>query len=160
MKRGFTLLEVLVACVILGILVAAIFPVIGWLIKKARQAQYDSQAARVVQAGTEAAYSVLQADWGAMVPGMVYSPQVVVTADGPRWGMSAGESQVEARFWRRIVVNEICREPQNGEQTACGGVNIVDGNSKEVVTTVRWLEEGNNKEISARLLVVKLDEEI
>ena len=159
MKQGLTIIEVLVALVFLSLVTVSIFPMVGWLITRSRQAQYDSQAAIVMQDGVETAYSVLMTDWNAMTAGEVYSPQVVLTGTGQHWGMSLGESQVEARFTRGVRVETVCRNPGSGEIEDCGPGTDVDDKSKALNTTVRWLEKGIPKQIAASLLVVNLQTE-
>lgn len=155
MKDGMTIVEVLIAIVVLSVTAATVFPAMGWLITRSRTLQYDVAAAAVMQEGMEAAYNVLLSDWGAMEAGKTYSPGVLVAGGRSEWTVTEGESVVETRFTRGITVSAVCRDGQTGERTDCDG-GVEDVNSKLLKTTVKWEERGGDKSVQAELLVTQL----
>jgi|SRR3989344_23109 len=157
MKRGFTVIEVLIAIVMLSVTAATVFPAVGWLIIKSRQLVYDAQAASVLQEGMEASYNVLLTGWDDMRAGRTYSPQVEFAGGEQRWAMTEGEEEVETRFTRGIQVGEVCRYNETGEQADCDDDDVtLDPESKLLTGKVSWTERGEDKVITATLLVVGL----
>ncbi|MCI0530675.1 MAG: prepilin-type N-terminal cleavage/methylation domain-containing protein, partial [candidate division Zixibacteria bacterium] len=100
MKKGVTILEVLVSMAVLAIISASIFPVVGWLINRTYKYQYDGRAAAVLLEGAEAAYAVLLAEselaavpedaWTGYVSGQHYQP--VPNGSDDAWELIPGES--------------------------------------------------------------------
>lgn len=161
MKKGMTILEVLVASIMLAIIVASIFPIIGWLTTKSKEKQYDGQASTIMAAGVEVAYNALLGDWDAYHAGIVGSPEVyhpAVDIGTGGWVLDDGEELVEARYTRRIEVVEVCRQESTGERIMgiCGAGAAIDANSRMVTSIVSWKERGSNKEISANLLLTRI----
>lgn len=149
-----SIIEVTVATVMLALLVASIFPIIGWLIQSTKSKQYDAQASVVLTAGVEVAYNVFLADWDGFGAG-TYHPAQYVSGE---WTLENGEDVVDARFNRKIEVKEVCRNNDTGEvvEGACGSGSSIDINSRLVTTTVRWKEKGTDKEIQANLLLTDI----
>lgn len=161
MKKGFTLLEVLVSMAMLGVLVTAVFPVVGWLITKSAQYRYDSEAAEILQEGAEAAYNIMLAttNWGAIPVGQTLHVQEnVVSTDTFSWTFDLGpENDINAKFDRWLRVDEVCRDSVSGNRLIdCSGGATVDTKSRLVTVFVEWEEAGVTKPIKAELLVVKL----
>ena len=156
MNKGASIVEVLVALVVLAVTASAVFPVMWWLINKAGGLKYEAEASVVLQEGMEASYNVMVSDWEAMQTGLTYSPRVVVGGGTQRWGMVEGEEEVAARFTRGVAVTAVCRASDTGELVDCGEGGAVDANSKLLTATISWQEKDEDKSISATLLVVNI----
>lgn len=164
MRRGLSIVEVMVAVAVLGVMVVSIFPVLGWMINKSQQLQYGNQASSVLAEGMEVTYNVFLADWeefGGCSGGCVYHPAVRPGAVPGSWEwtlLDGEEADVEARFRRRVEIEEVCRRDDSGEivEGGCGSGASIDANSRWVVGTVEWTEKGQEREISARLLLTRL----
>lgn len=175
MKKGLTLLEVVLSFAILSILVVSVYPVIGWLITRSKQLQYGSEAAMVLQQGAEATYNIFLDNWNAFGNGRYrYAVTVADPADPnspPAWtlvSLAAGEVDEVGRFGRVIRVFSACRLTNGTGQNAgklqeppeadpgCNVNFAPDPNSKVIITSVDWAENTVTKHIEARLLVTKL----
>jgi prepilin-type N-terminal cleavage/methylation domain-containing protein len=161
--KGFTLLEVILALVLLSMLATTFLPIMGWLISRSTRSQYDAQAGEVLQEGMEVAYNVLISGWDkdwSRWPMGVYHPAVDTSFEPNVWTLVPGsQSEVEARFAREIKISPVCREVNTGRrggEPPCPESWQEDANSKLVKTTVKWQEEGRPKSLTAELLVTYL----
>jgi len=162
-KSGFTLIEVLVSLAILAILLTTFLPLLGWLISRTRATEYDAQASLVLQEAMEVSYNVMAGSWDrswSVYPAGIYHPSLDVSMSPEKWILVSGnETGVEARFDRKIEILPVCRNQGNGDilPGVCNmHAGTVDDNSKMVVGTVEWKENGRPKSISAQLLVTYL----
>ena len=156
MKKGLTLLEVIISLGMLAVIMSVVLPVMGWLITRSRQLEYENQAGVVMAAGMEVAYNVLLADWDKAVAGGTYQIGVELKSDGSReWTLVSGSGLVQSRFTRWVEVSQVCRDGQSGERKDCGQ-GTADVNSKLLKTSVKWMEKQTEKTIGSELLVVRL----
>lgn len=164
MKKGFTLIEVLVSFGMMSIVVASLYPIVSWLITRSKFLQYDASASILLQEGAEVAYNVIVPDWQGFLDKFSdgeYHPAVDLSATPPEWTLvSNPETNVEARFERVITIASVCRNDSTGEivNGTCGAGSTVDKNSKMVTTSVKWQEQQKEKEISSSLLVTNLNQ--
>lgn len=156
-SRGYLLLETLISIVMLGMIVVAVFPTVSFLVRRSKRSVYDTQASLLLQEGLEVAYNVFftSSTWDAyLTDGRSYKP-----VHNGAWSLIEGtDVGLETRFDRTIVVNQVCRDAASkGEQVICPA-GTVDPNSKNVVTTVIWEENGLPKSITASLLLLRITE--
>lgn len=164
MKKGFTLIEVLVSFGMMSVIMASLYPIVSWLITRSKFLQYDASASILLQEGAEVAYNVIVPDWSSFTDNFSdgdYHPAIDASATPPKWTLvSNPETNLEARFERVINIASVCRDNSTGEIVAgtCGGTSAVDKNSKIVTTTVKWTEQQKEKSISSTLLVTNLNQ--
>ena len=156
-KKGYFLIEALLSIVIFSVLVLSIFSMISFVQNRATRSNFDSEAALLLQEGTEIAHSVLLGDWE-NYGDAVYFPLFNATTE--TWELKEGEeNNLHALFSRKIELMKVCRDSSTGNILStnfpCEGQ--IDPNSRIVKTTITWLERGVNKEISAQLLVLKTE---
>lgn len=162
MKRGFTLIEIIVSFGIMSVVVASLFPIVSWLITRSKFLQYDAAASVLLQEGMEISYNVIVADWNeflATFPDGTYHPAVDAVSIPEKWTLVPGsETNLETRFERTISIAPVCRNDSSGELVtgSCGTGSTLDGNSKMITTTVKWKEQQKDKTITASLLVTNL----
>lgn len=156
MKKGFIMVEILLALVIFSMIFITLFGTISFLQRRTERSRYDSQASSYVTDGMEIAHNALLNDWNAYPDG-VYSP--AFDADSKSWILvTGGETALATRFDRAISIVSVCRDTINGERKPLlsGGAcqsGKKDLTSKEVTVTLNWKEVNLDKNISARLLV-------
>lgn len=162
MKKGFTLIEVLVSIAIISILAASIFPVLGWMVLKSRQFQYDSEAATVLLEGTEATYNYFlsESDWSTYPDG---NYQLAISG-GNSWVLQPGGAVKRlGRFDQQIVIKSVTRCSETGKiatnVSECKPTEtlVADPYSKLVNTVVSWTENSGPKNRQAQLLLTKLN---
>jgi prepilin-type N-terminal cleavage/methylation domain-containing protein len=156
MRKGVSIVEVLVAVVVLAVTASAVFPVMWWLINKSGGLRYEAEASTVLQQGMEAAYNVVIADWDAVQASLTYYPSRVLEGGGQRWVLVEGEDEVAARFTRGIAVEAVCRNASTGQVMECAAGGLLDLNSKMLTGTVTWQEKGVTRSVSAKLMVVNM----
>ncbi len=175
MKSGVTLLEVVLSVAMLVVIFVSVYPVVGWLITRSKQLQYDSQAAIILQQGAEVAYNVFLDDWDSFGEGNYrYAVSRTDPGDGTSpdgWTlvpMAVGEVDEVGMFGRTIRVSPVCRlvngtgEDQGKLQSppepnpGCDAGYAIDPDSKLVTTSVDWREKLAPKHIQATLLITKL----
>jgi len=162
MKKGFTLMEVIVSFGIMTIVVASLLPIVSWLITRSKFLQYDAAASVLLQEGMEISYNMIVTDWTgflATFPDGIYHPAVDAISVPEKWTLVTGsETNLETRFERSILISPVCRNDSTGEIVTgvCGSGSTLDGNSRLVTTTVKWLEQQTDKTITASLLVTNL----
>ncbi len=155
-NKGYMVLEALIAIVIFGMLVVAIFPSLNFLVARTRRTKEDSQAAVYLQEGMEATYNILtqtsDPDLSNFSPGEY---QIVV---GSTWSLSEiteeADKDLDGHFQRVIRLDPVCRS-STGEIETCSGSNE-DSMSKKVTTTIAWTQNGQPQKIEAEMIVVKL----
>lgn len=155
-KNGYFLIEALLSLVIFSILLLSLFSMISFLQRRTVRSSFESDAVLVLQDGMEIAHSVLVSDWLSYKDGL-YHP--AFDADTDTWVLVAGpEEGLEARYSRSIEVKNVCRDARTGERIDSNGVCLadLDRNSRELTVTVSWLEEGEVKNIDAKLLVLNV----
>lgn len=151
--RGYLILEALIGIAIIGLLTASVIPTISFLVKRTKQAKFDSQAGILLQQGMEVAYHVLIStpDWSGYTSG-VYHPVV----SGATWNLLPNSETLETRFTRSVALSDVCRDMTHEAQIVdCPG-GTVDAKSKKISVTVVWQEAGVTKNIDAQLLLYKL----
>lgn len=150
--RGYLILEILIGIVILGMLIAAVFPTLDFLLKRSRRSTSDSQAATLLQEALEASYHVFLVDWTAFstLPNGEY--QLAVKSDGT-WDLVPGiATGIGAQFTRKITLSDVRRDA-NGVQTPTG---TRDSESRKVSSVISWVESTGPKSITAELLLINL----
>lgn len=157
-KKGFFLIEALLAMSIMTMVVLALFSMISFLQTRTLRSSFESSAASLMQEGMEIAHSAVLSDWQGY-PSGEYSP--VFDANSSVWTLAPGsETGLEARFSRSVTISSVCRNPANGTQIPCPASGVVtptsDPNSKKVSTKIWWTENGEEKNLEASLLIFKI----
>lgn len=150
-------MEIMLSISILVIISTAILPTVVWLIARGRSMADENRAAWLLQEGAEVTYNTFLGDWAAQTTG-VFHPAVSMDTGSDKWILLPdGETDLEARFSRKIEIKEVCRDLASGEMQAapCTVEAPVDGRSFLATTTVSWLEAGSNRSINSSLLLTK-----
>ena len=158
-KKGFYILEALLAVVILSMVLLSLFSMVSFLQRRTVKSSHETEASLLLQEGMEIAHSALLAGWKSYPDG-VYSP-AFEDADEEKWVLIPDEeTNLQALFTRRIILISVCRNPDTGERMdisgSCGSNK--DDNSRIIKTTIIWDEKGKTNEIEGSLLVLKLPE--
>jgi len=157
MKKGYFLIEALLSIVIFSMLILSIFSTIGFLQRRTVRSSFESDASLLMQDGMEIAHSTIQSNWN-LADGIYYP---LFDVDENSWKLEKGEeTNLETRYSRKIEVKRVCRDQNSGDKIPFSGVCTggIDSNSKELITTVSWTEEGEAKSVEASLLVLKINE--
>jgi len=154
MRRGFLIVEVLIALLIFSMIVLSMFSSISFVLLKTERSRYDAEAALLAQEGVEVAYNVMMS--GEELSGGVYWP--VVDASG-KWQMlmtGMAQSDIQTRYKRTLEVDRVCRKaggvPDAGERVACSAGEL-DSHSKVIKSVVEWTERDLQKKVETELLV-------
>lgn len=159
MKKGFSLLEVLLSIVMLSLIVTVLFPIIGNLISSSARHKYSSEAANVLQNGAEAVYNIMlgTTDWDTVDNGTILHVQNVVdTSETFSWTLEPDKEIVRGRFNRWTQIDQVCRDADTGERIDCVDMTTLDPRSRMITTHVTWTEASGEKSLKTQLLVVKL----
>jgi hypothetical protein len=142
-------LEILISALIMGIVIASVFPTLGFLLRRVKRSSDDIQANLLLQEGMEITYAALVTDWSAFGNDS-YKTSLDLTAPEPSWTiLPAAEDVIEAKYHRTITVSPITRDEVSGVI----GPGSVDPASRMVTTTVTWESAGVTKQIHADLIV-------
>ena len=156
-KKGFYILETLLAIVMLSMVLMSLFSMVSFLQRRTVKSSYDTDASLLLQEGMEIAHSALLASWEGYPDG-IYSP--AFDSDEQNWVLIEGEeTNLQALFTRRITLVTVCRDSSSGERldtSECSGQ--IDKNSRIIKTTLIWSDNGNTSEVEGSLLVLKLPE--
>ncbi|OGD06315.1 hypothetical protein A3H89_02640 [Candidatus Amesbacteria bacterium RIFCSPLOWO2_02_FULL_48_11] len=159
MKKGFTILETVVALSMLMIVVVSVLPMIGWLSVRSRRLQADSQAALVLLETMEATYSVLASAWISFAPGNTFFPIVIASTGVSEWSLTPGvEVDYQTKYTRWVEMRNVCRKTGTGElkELPCDGEYPEDPDSRKVKAVVKWRDGDREKIIDAELLIVNM----
>ncbi len=149
-NRGFLIIEVLLAIVILSMIFLTLFTVLSFTTNRTEKSKYDSQAASVLQQGVELTRTTLLANWTATKEGTYY-PRYDANSD--QWELAIGsEAVLQGRFTRVIKIKSVCRNSGDGIQVNCP-LAPVDSHSKIIDITISWNESGTTKTVESTLLV-------
>lgn len=152
-SKGYLLLEILIATVIFGVLIASVVPTLGFLMKRVVRTNDDIAAQLILQEGIETAYNVITTHWNAYPDGL-YVASVDTTGPSPIWTLVEGsEDKLQAKYSRTISIEHVLRNETTGKI----GAGIVDSNSRIIVSDVSWKTGGKMQKVSARLLVVNYE---
>lgn len=155
-NRGYFLIEALLSVVIFSVLILSLFSMLSFLQNRTVRSTFESDATALLQDGMEITHSALLSNWTLYPDGTYYA---AFNPDENAWELTPGEGAVlETRYSRKIELKKVCRDA-NGKKVGSGGVctvpNVQDAYTREVTTTVSWLEEGVPKQIEATLLVLR-----
>lgn len=142
-KKGFLLLEIIVAIAILGILATTVLSSVSFLIRRLRTANDDVRAGVYLQNGVEATYHILARNLSAYPDGSYH-----LALSGGRWVLAAGPETID-KYTREIIISTVCRTGA-GDRADCS-VNAADVHSKAIDVTVVWA--GAPEALTAQLLV-------
>jgi type II secretory pathway pseudopilin PulG len=161
-KKGFLIIETLIAVVIFALVGLSLYSTMGFLQIRTQKSNYDTEAILLVQEGTEIAYKTLFSDWGGYPDNTYFA---VFDSDANDWSLLPGEENgLHGRFAREIRLIQVCRDSSTGEHITkyeetgvCSG--DIDANSRVIQTEVSWEESGEKKNIVARLVSYRVPEE-
>lgn len=157
--KGFFIIEVLIAIVILVMVVVSLYSTISFVLLRTEKTRYGAEAALLAQEGIEVSYNVLLSGWSSYVDGNYYP---VPTTSG-KWSLESGTGPViKTRYNRKIELIKACRSitSPKGElielsspTAVCPG--NVDRDSRIIRTTITWQEGEETKEVKAELLLFR-----
>lgn len=151
-KQGSILIEALLAVVVLSMVVLSVVPMLSFLLRRTSQSRFASEAGLLMQEGMEVTYNVLISNWDSYPNDDTYHPG----KSSGKWALFQNpETNLETIFTRSVEIKKACRV--NGEvvdEPTCSG--ILDPDSKMVTTTVSWLEDGDEKKVSSKLMMVNM----
>jgi len=145
-QKGITVVEILTIIFIFGIGISSLFGLFTLGLKNTYRAQQTTKAIALAQEAMEAAINFRDTtEWATNGFGLLsldtpYHPEIQSATSG--WQLVSGEEIIE-QFTRKIVLQEVHRDV-SGDIVSSGGA--VDSNTKKVVVTVTWPEQGINKE--------------
>lgn len=154
-ESGYLLLEVLMAIVLFSMVVLTLFGMLSFLQRRTQVSTFESNAGVLLQEGMEIAHNALLSNWNSYPDGE-YKP-VFVEIDNS-WDLLPGEeTDVQARYSRKIELKQICRSTIDGQRLDIGSCRdtggVIDMNSREIITTIGWLEKGSPRELSTSFIV-------
>ena len=132
---GQTLLEILIALVILGIVLTMFIPAIGNLSRSQVRSRDKIQAAQYAREGLEITYNISLHDWLVFknLRG-VYHP---IVASGI-YVLETGDERVAGKFNRSITI-QLAKRDEEGNITENG---TEDSKTLKVTSRVSWMESG------------------
>ena len=159
-RRGFLIIEALIALVMLGMIIVTVFPTVNFMLKRSRRTRYDAQASLLLQEGQEVAYHVFanSTNWDMYTTGVSYKP-----VHNGSWALIQGEDTLlETRFSRTIIIQPVCREKTSHRQAAVSECTLhptdyeIDGTSRIARTSVSWDDISGKQTLIADLLLIKI----
>lgn len=136
-KRGFMMIEVIVAASIITISVLSAMSVAQMSIRTSRQAFHTTQAAFLLEEGAEAVRILRDNAWtniSSLTPATDYYP----TFSGGTWTLSSTPNTVGI-FTRTVRITAVNRDNTTKDISAVG---TDDPGTKLVTVTVSWTEGG------------------
>jgi len=155
-EGGFFLIEALISIVIFTMLLLSLFSMISFLQRRIVRSNFESDAGLLLQEGMEIGRTTVLAGWSEYTNG-TYHP--VFDEDAKSWTLSVGsESALQAKYNRSIEVKEVCRDVSGEkiEGVPCAG--SYDKHSREITTKLTWQEKGEEKSLSASLMLINTNE--
>jgi prepilin-type N-terminal cleavage/methylation domain-containing protein len=150
--KGFTMIEVLIAIVIMTVVLLSVFSIIKSTEVRTQASDYATDMTILAQNGIEIASDNLKNNWDAITPG----DYKATFEDGSNtWTLSPGEEVgLESKFTRKIIIASICRDTHGEiiQSDPCSGA--VDSNSKMIKVSVGWMNSKLGDPITAELLVI------
>lgn len=153
-NRGYLILEILVASVLLGLVAVSVFPTVNFMFRRTRRAKYDTQASILLQEGVEVTQNIFSSAWDLYGYGDYHLVLDQTDSSRFKWALEAGqETGIEARFDRIISILPVCRDKVKGTRDTPGCE--IDQGSRLIKTTISWQENSETKQLNAGLLLVK-----
>lgn len=156
-KKGFILVDVLLAIAIMGLIVTLVFPIMSNIFRRTSVARSEMQSTYIMQNTIEATYAAIasQRNWDSINPNQPFYPEENFT--DRTWELKNGhQNNYEDMFRRWVEFHEVCRDPANdGVEVSCD-LGTVDDNTRRMVVTLEWRDEnGEDQQRVVQLLVSK-----
>ncbi|MFA6251338.1 MAG: prepilin-type N-terminal cleavage/methylation domain-containing protein [Candidatus Paceibacterota bacterium] len=149
-NRGFTIIEVLIACVIISLTTIALMSATTKGIELSNKALRQAQASMLIEEGIEAVKSIRDNDdnW-TVIPSLSLETNYYLSfnLNTNTWSLNTTpEAPIDEIFTRTIVISEVNRD--GNDDIASTGT--VDDNIKKINVTVSWPDGGtiNSKNIN------------
>lgn len=146
-KKGFSVIEILVAIVIISIALTGLSGLTSFSLRASLLAEQAAQANSIAQETIESSRNFRDGTYwsidglGTLAMGVDYYPQEV--GSPARWQLTQGTEAVGI-FTRKIALSNVQRDA-NDNIVGSGGVN--DPQTKKVVATVSWQERGRSHKV-------------
>jgi type II secretory pathway pseudopilin PulG len=147
-KKGFLLMDVLVAAAFMGIITVTLFPTVAFLLRRNTATQATVEANLLIQEGIETAYNIFSLNWNAY-PAGEYSTALDTTFDPPQYILVSPPTTdlIEARYTRIVTIEDVKRINTDGNE-------YVDAKSRKIISKVMWKDtNGNDVSNQASLLL-------
>lgn len=154
-RKGFVILEALLSIVVLSMVVLSVVPMLSYLLKRTARSRYEPQAALLLQEAVEISYNIFVSDWDAYPVDGTYHPG---KSGSGKWMLFTGtQNNLETLYTRAIEVKRACRDNDGKliEGPVCTGTK--DNDSRVITAKVTWEDEGETKDLTAKILLVDLE---
>lgn len=146
--------EIFILIIVIALVAISVFPLVNFILKHNKQLESDTAADLLLQESMEAVYNIYLADWN-LYPNGIYTLATDLSNNQRSiWSLEVSlEDQkdlIAGRYRRKIEIEPVYREPKTGEL----GTSFIDENSKKVTTVISWEKDGQEKKLSAQLLLI------
>lgn len=139
MKKGFTMLEILIGASIITASFLGVLTVFDRLTRASRQMVELSQAASLLEEGLEVGRLFRDQSWINLAnwpAGTIY----YLTWTGSTWATTTVNALIDSKFERQVSLTNVSRDDTSKNIVSSGGT--VDPNTKLVTVTVAWSTTG------------------
>ncbi len=136
-SKGFSLIEVLIACGIISVCIFALMTTATKGIQLSNQALRQTQASLLLEEGGEAVKSIRDTNWttiSSLTVGTTYYLSYSTSTNTWSLGTSV-QSPIDSLFTRTVVFTAVNRD-SNDDIVTSGGT--LDARTKKVTVTVSW----------------------
>lgn len=141
-KKGFSLIEVLVACTILSVSILSLISASTKGVQVSRQALRQTQAVYLLEEGGEAVKSMRNDAWNnisSLTIGTTY--YLSFNSGTGKWTTTTTANSIDSIFTRTVVLSTVNRDITNDDIVSSGGT--VDTLTKKVSVTVSYTLPNN-----------------
>lgn len=152
-NKGFLLIEVLLAIVILSLIFVTLFTSLSFLTSRTDRAKFDAEAADLMQQAVEVTRAYMTSNWESVDPG---NYRLVFDAVANRYVPKPGDEPIlKGRYTRSIYVSQVCRGGAGVEEECVAG-SSVDEKSRKIEVSLLWTEVGIQKQANTSLMVYRV----
>lgn len=141
-KSGFSVIEVLVACMIMSVVTLALMSAATKGIELSGKALKQVQAGLLAEEGAEAVKSIRDNSWTTIANFSVGTDYYLTfDTNSNTWSLSeTPTSLVDGIFTRKVVFSEVYRDNNNDDISTAG---TLDDGTMKVSVTVTWASSGS-----------------
>lgn len=137
-KAGFTLIEVLVACVIISMTTLALMSAASKSVELSNKGLNQVQADMMLEEGVEATKSIRDTNW-TTISNLTSNINYYLTFSSNAWTLGTTVvAPIDGLFTRKVVLSPVYRD--SGSNIASSGT--LDTGMKRVNVTVSWISKG------------------
>ena len=144
-KSGFTLIEVLIACMIISTTIFALMSATSKGINLSTKALRQVQASTLIEEGAEAVKSIRDTNWGT-ISGLTLNTNYYLSFNANTWTLSTTPPDpIDEIFTRTIIFSQVYRN-SNDDISSSG---TIDSNIKKVDVAASWISPSgtNSKDL-------------